>query len=136
MRHGEITTKITSVYYSVSIDIGSHSNERMGFTAQIGEDDNIKQVVEQLRQKVIEHGGISARELFDKILQRKNELRELEQKVRSATHKWDATAEFLRAQGIKPEASYMPQFDNLLPVITEETSGIIDGEVESNFEGF
>lgn len=128
--------KITTVHYSALINLGDYSNEKIGFTAQVGEDDSIEQTIEQLRQKVIDHGGISASKLFDKMDRLKGELYELERKVKNATQKWDATAEFLRAQGIKPEASSMPQFDNLLPEVTEETSGIIDGEVESNFEGF
>ena len=57
-------------------------------------------------------------------------IKDLEQKIREATKKWDATAEFLREQGIKPDISNMPQFTNLLPEIKDEHSGVVDGEIQ------
>lgn len=43
-----------------------------------------------------------------------------------------ATAEFLRTQGIKPDAADMPPFNNLLPEVKEEQSSIVDGEIEED----
>ena len=37
---------------SPTINLGNYSNEKIGFTADINEDDELKQAVEVLRQKV------------------------------------------------------------------------------------
>lgn len=37
---------------------------------------------------------------------------------------WEATAEFLRAQGIRPEAPSMPQFQKLLNAVKVESQQV------------
>ena len=49
-----------------------------------------------------------------------------------ATEQWNRTAEFLRTQGIKPDAVDMPPFTNLLPEVKAE-SQTVDGEIEGDF---
>lgn len=127
--------QIKTVHYSVLLNLGNYSNEKIGFTAQVGEGETVEQVIEQLREKVKQNGGTNAEELYEKMWQGKRELAELERKIKKATDEWNATAEFLRTQGIKPESPNMPQFTNLLPEVQEENSGVVDGELEEEIEG-
>lgn len=124
--------EITIVHYSALLNLGNYSNEKIGFTARLKGDESIEQVIEQLREKVKQNGGTNAEELYGKIWQGQRELAELERKIKNATDQWNATAEFLRAQGIKPEAGNMPQFTNLLPEIKQEDTAVVDGELEED----
>lgn len=126
--------QIRTVHYSALLNLGNYSNEKIGFTAQISEDETVEQVIEQLREKVKQNGGANAEELYETMWKGRRELAELERKIKKATDEWNATAEFLRAQGIKPESPNMPLFTNLLPEVQEENSGIIDGELEEEIE--
>ena len=125
--------KITTIHYSALLNLGNYSNEKIGFTAQIKEDESIEQVIEQLREKVNQNGGVNAEELYTTMSQGRRQLADLERKIKKATDEWNATAEFLRTQGIKPEAVDMPRFTNLLPEVKEENSGIIEGELQDEF---
>lgn len=122
--------RIKLIHYSALLNLGNYSNEKIGFTAEFQEGDDIDSVVESLRQKVKETGGLNADEFYSKQNEARRRLLDLEEKIKQATQKWDATAEFLRAQGIKPDISNMPQFTNLLPEIKDEHSGVVDGEIE------
>lgn len=126
--------QIKTVRYSALLNLGNYSNEKIGFTAQVSEGETVEQVIEQLREKVKQNGGTNAEELYEKMWQGRRELADLEQKIKKATEQWNATAEFLRAQGIKPESPNMPQFTNLLPEVQEENSGVVDGELEEEIE--
>lgn len=127
--------QIKTVHYSALINLGNYNNEKIGFTAQVGESETVEQVIEKLREKVKQHGGSNAEDLYEKMWAGKRELAELERKIKKATDEWNATAEFLRAQGIKPESPNMPQFTKLLPEVQEENSRVIDGELEEAIEG-
>jgi len=123
--------EIKTIHYSALINLGNYSNEKIGFTAEIKEGESVEEVIEALRQKVKENGGQNAEELYSTLYEGKQQLAELERKIQKATKEWNATAEFLRAQGIKPEAVDMPRFTNLLPEVKEES--VVDGEIESAF---
>ena len=120
--------KIKTVQYLATINLGNYSNEKIGFTADINEDDELKQAVEVLRQKVRDCALPNIEDVQSEIYKHQNELRRLKDKLEKARSEWDATAEFLRTQGIKADAANMPQFTNLLPAITDER--VIDGEID------
>ena len=120
--------KIRTVQYLATMNLGNYSNEKIGFTADINEDDDVEQVVEALRQKVKDCALPNIEEVQSEIYKQRNELRRLKEKLEKARSEWDATAEFLRTQGIKADAANMPQFTNLLPAITDER--VIDGEID------
>lgn len=122
--------QIKTVLYQATINLGDYSNEKIGFTAEVQEDENIEDVIESLKAKVKSAGGLNADEFYAKQSDGKRALRELEIKIRKAKEQWDATAEFLRTQGIKPDSPNMPAFTNLLPEVKEESSGVVDGELE------
>ena len=126
--------KIKTVQYLATINLGNYSNEKIGFTADINEDDELKQAVEVLRQKVRDCALPNIEDVQSEIYKHQNELRRLKDKLEKARSEWDATAEFLRTQGIKADAANMPQFTNLLPAIADER--VIDGEIESDLPPF
>lgn len=121
--------KIKTVHYLATINLGNYSNEKIGFTADINESEDEKQVVESLRQKVREAALPNIEDVQSDIYKCQSELRSLKNKLERARSEWDKTAEFLRAQGIKTDATDMPQFTNLLPAIADER--VIDGEIEA-----
>lgn len=120
--------KITRIGYSALINLGNYNNERIELHAQIDESETVPEVVEALRQKIREVGGRNADEMYNTLERGKRQLASLEQKIALATEKWNATAEFLRRQGIKPDANDMPQFTNLLPSVSEEL--VEEAEIE------
>jgi hypothetical protein len=93
---------------------GRESRERIGFTIEMGRYDTVDSVVEQLREKAKsqcgEHYNIYYRQRCELI----GEVRELENKLKTLRAEWDATADFLRTQGLNPQAPSMPQFERLL----------------------
>lgn len=122
--------KIKTVHYSALINLGDYSKEKIGFTAEVEEGDTIDEIIESLKFKVEQVGGLNAQEFYSKQRHGTQLLQELERKIKQATEQWNATSEFLRTQGIKPDAVDMPAFTNLLPEVKEERSGVIDGELE------
>lgn len=120
--------KIKTVQYLATINLGNYSNEKIGFTADINEDDDEKQVVEALRQKVKDCALPNIEDVQSSIYKYQAELRRIVNKLEKARSEWNATAEFLRTQGIKADAVDMPQFTNLLPSISDER--VIDGEID------
>ncbi len=126
--------KIKTVQYLATINLGNYSNEKIRFTADINEDDDEKQVVEVLRQKVRDCALPNIEDVQRDIYKYQGDLRSLKKKLELATNQWNATAEFLITQGIKADAADMPQFTNLLPAIADER--VIDGEIESDLPPF
>jgi hypothetical protein len=109
--------KITHVEFSALFNLGDYNNEKLAFRVQLEDDDHVGDVVSALREKAI---GLSAgegvaRESYDRIYQRQRELRELERKIVDATEQWNQVANFLRAQGLNPEAPNLPSLPALAP---------------------
>jgi dephospho-CoA kinase len=122
--------QIKTIHYSALLNLGDYSNEKIGFTAQIDDGETVEQVIETLRQKVKENGGVNADKLYSTMAKGRHELAKLEDRINKATAEWNALAEFLRTQGIKPDAIDMPKFTNLLPEVKEDHSSVVDGEIE------
>lgn len=126
--------KLKSIHYSALINLGNYSNERIGFTAEVGEDEDIPDVIAVLRQNVRNNASLNADKVQRMLYEGRDELENLKRKIEKARSEWDAIAEFLRAQGIKPDAVDMPKFTNLLPEVKAEQSGVVDGELEEEEE--
>lgn len=121
--------KITTVHYSALINLGNYSNEKIGFSAELSEGESPEQAIEALRQKIKEVAGLNSEEVDSLLYKGRREIEKIEHKLHKARQQWDATAEFLRAQGIKPDASDMPLFTNLLPEVKGESTSSVDGEI-------
>lgn len=116
--------QIKLVHAHFLITLGDYSNERVGFTAVLEEGDTIESAVAEMRKQAIAAVGPKASHFYDKKRQLESENRILEQKINKLRSEWDATAEFLRTQGIKPEAPSMPQFQNLLAAVRIESESV------------
>jgi hypothetical protein len=129
--------KITKVYYSALANLGDYNNERIGMTAILEPDENPEQAVQQLRERVIPLCGPKLRELRDLKWELSSKIGELKQKLADYQRQWDSAAEFLRAQGIKPDAPNFPQFDKLLsPSPIQEESSVIEGEMDEEYDEY
>ncbi|MEH2128322.1 hypothetical protein [Nostoc sp.] len=122
--------KIKLVHAHFLISIGDYSNERIGFTVELEAGETVTSVVEDLRQQAITAVGPKSEELYNQNRKLRSENRELEQKMNKLRSEWEATAEFLRAQGIKPEAPSMPQFQRLLNAANPESQSVTAEFVE------
>ncbi|MEI1375978.1 hypothetical protein PQG02_06910 [Nostoc sp. UHCC 0926] len=125
--------KIKLVHAHFLISIGDYSNERIGFTAEPEDGDTVESMVAELRDKAIKAVGPKANELYDarSILER--QCNALEKKLTTVRSEWDDTAEFLRTQGIKPDAPPMPQFNNLLAAVKVEEESVSETEIVDGF---
>lgn len=124
--------QIKTISYSALINLGNYSNERIGFTAQLAEGESIPDAVAALRQQVVSNASLNSEKAQSMLYRSRDELAELERKIQKATNEWNAIAEFLRAQGIKPDAVDMPKLSLLLPEFKEEQ--ISEGEIEEEEE--
>lgn len=120
--------KIKQIHAHFLISIGNYSNERIGFTVDLEEDDFLDDVVSSLRKKAKELIGESADDLYEKKWQAERAFKELQTKLTRLRTEWDATAEFLKAQGINAQAPSMPQFQNLLGAATIELESVSEAE--------
>ena len=122
--------KIKLVHAHFLISIGDYSNERVGFTVELEENDTVTSVVDDLRQQAITAVGPKSEELYNQNRRLRSENRELEERMNKLRLEWEATAEFLRTQGIKPEAPSMPQFQRLLNAAKPESQSVTAEIVE------
>lgn len=124
--------KITTASYSCLVNLGSYNNERIGFAAKIEDGETPDEVLEALRSKALSLANENGEEMWGKLSKARRDLNDLNQKIKEATDKWNATAEFLRAQGLKPDSPKMPEFINLLPEVKEESKEVYEGEFEED----
>ncbi|MCC5603854.1 hypothetical protein [Nostoc favosum] len=122
--------KVKLVHAHFLISIGDYSNERVGFTVELEEGETVQSVVDDLRQQAITAVGPKSEELYNQNRKLRFENRELEERMNKLRSEWEATAEFLRAQGIKPEAPSMPQFQRLLNAAKPESQSVTAEFVE------
>lgn len=122
--------KIKYIHAHFLVPVGDYSNERVGFTAELEENETIQDVVSELRSQAIEVIGNKAKDLYNEKWKVERELNETKRRLREAREQWNQTAEFLRAQGIRPDASPMPRFSGLLLGKVEEEQVIEAEEVD------
>lgn len=107
--------KITTVGYSFLPNLGDYQNERFEMTAEVQEGETPEEVVKELKQQVLALCGERAVALEQRRWKLQEHCDRLEQKIKDYQAKWNAAAEFLRAQGIKPDAPNFPDIVGLLP---------------------
>lgn len=126
--------QIIRVTYSALANLGDYSNERIGMIANLESGESPEEVIQQLKKRVTALCGPRFEKLRDQRWQLESEIDQLERKLRNYESQWNQAAEFLRAQGIKPDAPKFPQFTNLLPAIAEEQSSIVEAEYDDEDE--
>lgn len=100
---------IIQVKYEVLISLGNYNNERIGLVKQVSPDDDIEAVVQELRELAKKCGLPELSELYDEYYNRQEAVKELNKKIQEKTAEWEQIAEFLRAQGLRPDAPQMPK---------------------------
>nr|WP_322711765.1 hypothetical protein [Nostoc sp. ChiSLP03a]MDZ8213008.1 hypothetical protein [Nostoc sp. ChiSLP03a] len=128
--------KIKTIHAHFLISIGNYSNERIGFSVELDETESIESTVEELRERAKKIVGKKAEDLYDEKSKLWRECTELEKKLNTLRKEWDATAEFLKAQGLNPTAPSMPQFRNLLTAVTVESEVVTEtaDEEDDNYD--
>lgn len=124
--------QIKQIHAHFLISIGNYSNERIGFSVELDEGETPEQIVPLLREKAKQIVGQPADELYSEKCRYESAIKELERKLASLRKEWDATAEFLKAQGIRADAPSMPSFNNLLTAAKVEEEEI-NGELVDVF---
>lgn len=109
--------KTTHVEFSALFNLGDYSNERIGFRVQMEDGDDIFEVVDNLRNKAttLSAGEGNAEALYSRIYEGQRKLRDIEAKVVEASEQWNQVAQFLRAQGLNPDAPNLPSLPALAP---------------------
>lgn len=122
--------QIKLVHAHFLISVGNYSNERIGFSVELEEGETPESVIPQLREKAVAIVGRPAQELYDEKYKAEQAIRPLEARLKQLRAEWDATSEFLRAQGVNPDSPKMPVFSNLLAAArVEEEAAVEDGEI-------
>lgn len=98
--------KITVVHYSALVNTGNYENEKVGLDAQLEDGENVAQVVEALKDQAF--ALLDRKDLLQARREAVWELRELEDKLAEARTQWEKAKEFLRAQGLRPDAPDFP----------------------------
>jgi predicted nuclease with TOPRIM domain len=125
--------KIEKIHAHFLVNTDAYNNERVGFTVILDEDDDIKETVDQLRKKACNAIGENADILSSRRRKLSYECEKLQDKLDKLRQEWEATAEFLKAQGINTEAPSMPQFRNLLTSVEVNSEEVVTDEDEDNF---
>ena len=131
--------QITRVSYSGLFNLGNYNNEKIGLSAELDEGDDPEAVVATLREQAVARAvntGLSTDDdIRWQIRHQLDELKEIQTKVQKATTEWNELAEFLRVQGIKPEAPNI-SLKALMPSVDEESSTLngelVDDDDEDN----
>jgi hypothetical protein len=122
--------QIKTVHAHFLISIGHYSNERIGFSVELEEGETPESVIARLRERAIAIVGRPAEEIYDEKHRAEQAIRPIEERLKKLRAEWDATSEFLRAQGVNPDSPKMPVFGNLLSAAkVEEEATVEDGEI-------
>lgn len=107
--------KITKVSYSQLANLGNYENEKVELEATLEEGDNWQDVLEDLRQKVLEvtKGINDYMKTKNEIYDRERELRDLLVKVDKAKATWETVSTFLKAQGLNNDPAKFPELPQL-----------------------
>ena len=124
--------KIKTLYAHFLISLGSYSNERVGFSVELEQGESIESSVSELREQAKKAIGKKADELYSEKNKLLAQCSELEARLKTLRQEWDATAEFLKVQGLNPTAPSMPQFRNLLTAVTVESEVVVEEEDEGD----
>lgn len=122
--------KITQVEFQALYNLGNYNNERISLRAIVEDGETPEDVVAKLREKAIAlnaGSGGEVDELYGRIYRYKRDLQQLEDQIKTAAEKWNQTAEFLKAQGLNPNAPTLEPFQSLLAPADE---GVVEAELD------
>lgn len=124
--------KITKVVYHALFNLGDYENEKIELSAQLEEGETPEEVVPKLRERVTALAQPKQGEMWNQRYELEQEIKQLEKRLAESRTSWNATAEFLRTQGIKSEMPDMPEFKKLLNPAASEHTEVVNGELASD----
>ncbi|MDJ0737653.1 MAG: hypothetical protein QNJ47_26960 [Nostocaceae cyanobacterium] len=111
--------EIITFHFEAVITLDNYSHEKIGFEVKLEDGETSEEVAKILRDKAASIIGENAQQLYYKKDSLEREVHSLTERLAKLRKEWNATAQFLRSQGIKPESPSMPQFGNLLAAAQE-----------------
>lgn len=111
--------RIDRVTYHYLNNLGDYRNERIEMSAQLDEGEQPEEAIAKLKDRVLALAGENATELEHRRWKLIDQVRELEKRCAQARENWEATAEFLKAQGLRSDAPAFPENLKLLPAAAE-----------------
>ena len=149
---------INTVHYESCFNLGEYENERLRIVAAVPEQATPEVVLKLLREKMIQLAYPEFQTLSSTTATLKRKLRKFEELIEKKTNEWNATANFLRTQGMNPNAPDAPLptdrliaggaeaeptddtiFDNSLDALADELKPLVDeldSTVENNLREF
>ncbi|WGV25686.1 hypothetical protein [Halotia branconii] len=128
--------KIKTIHAHFLISTGNYSNERIGFSVNLDDGETAEEVVPILRERAKKIVGEKADDLYEKRNKLHRDCIQFEDRLDKLRKEWDATAAFLKAQGLNPDAPSMPQFRNLLSAVTVESEVVSDDEDDEEEDNY
>jgi hypothetical protein len=124
--------KIEKIHAHFRINMNDYNYEQVGFAVTLEEGDDINEIVAELRRKACEAIGPSAHNMMERRNELASKCYQFEDKLNKLRKEWEATAQFLKAQGINAEAPSMPQFRNLIESVKIEVEEVLDGDDDND----
>jgi len=127
-------TKYLHAHFLVST--GNYGNERIGFTVELNDHDNLDQVIEGLRCKAISLIGEDAETQYKHRRQLRFEIDKFDRQLREAKAEYEKIASFLETQGIKtlPDIHSISRTLTHTPMLPEsEIVGELEDEEDDDY---
>ena len=126
--------KIKTIHAHFHQSLGNCNSERIGFTVEVEEDDNLEKIVEQLRNRASEIIGEECTRFYRKLRVSRRELESIEQQLSQRKEEYNNLAEFFRTQGIKDLPALSGTVNLLPPALINDVHHEIVGEIEEEDE--
>lgn len=111
--------QIDRVSYSYLSNLGDYRNERISMEAKLDDGESPESAIAILKQRILEIAGEDSQKAEAYRYQLTRECRDLEKKLAQAREAWEATAEFLKAQGLRADPPAFPENLKLLPASSD-----------------
>lgn len=111
--------KITGIEYKALFNLGNYENETIGLRAKLEENETPEAATAKLRDRAVSMAHPNVQKSLDQRRELLSEIKNLELKLEKKQQEWNEVADFLKAQGIKPDVASFPAFNKLLSPAVE-----------------
>lgn len=125
--------RITQISYQSETYVGDQIHDKFVLTALVWENDDPKQVLEELREFSAKVDIPNKYSVLREVQNAKFALEELNKKIETRTQQWNELAHFLQVQGINPDAPKFP-LSTALPPSLVEAEVVDDDDEEDEYE--
>src|SRR6476646_10387655 len=109
-----MTFDIKRIAYEACFNLGNYENEKIRLEATYSPDQDLTQVIEDLRGKCRSAAQPDANKSWNERQKLQNDIKKLQTRLNELQDNWENVSTFLKAQGIKPDVAEFPQLTNLL----------------------